>query len=161
MSTTAADALGRATRRLRDAPEPGWTRISDSVIAKVRATSRRTTPVAASLSDLPRTEAPVREGESTHVSDHVIATHLNRAITAAHPCALADVVLSLDGDMFLAASVHVVGEYGADLHVLGEQVRVTAIGVLTDLLGPHHPPLTLEQVDVRVSDITAGDPRRT
>jgi len=58
-------------------------------------------------------------------------------------------------------SLDVVGAYGADLHVLGEQVQVTAGGVLTDLLGPHHPPLTLEQVDVRVSDITAGDPRRT
>jgi len=39
------------------------------------------------------------------------------------------------------------------------QVRVTAIGVLTELLGPHHPPLTIEQV--RVSDVTQGDPRRT
>lgn len=100
-------------------------------------------------------------GESTHISDQVIATHLNRAITAAHRCPLADVVLSLDGDEFLAATLYVVGAYGADLHVLGEQVRVTAGGVLTDLLGPHHPPLTLEQVDVRVTDITAGDPRRT
>jgi len=159
--TTAADALARAALRLRDAPEPGWTQISDSVIAKVRATSRRTTPVAASTIDLPRTGEAPREGESTHVSDQVIATHLNRAITAAHPCALADVVLSLDGDQLLGASVHVVGAYGADLHVLGEQVRVTAIGVLTDLLGPHHPPLTIEQVHVRVSDITRGDPRRS
>lgn len=159
--TTAADALARAARRLRDAPEPGWTQISDAVIAKVRATSRRTTPVAASISDLPPSGESPREGESTHISDQVIATHLNRAITAAHRCALADVVLSLDGDEFLAATLYVVGAYGADLHVLGEQVRVTAIGVLTDLLGPHHPPLTLEQVDVRVSDITARDPRRT
>jgi len=37
------------------------------------------------------------------------------------------------------------------------QVRVTAIGVLTELLGPHHPPLTIEQVQVRVSDVTQGD----
>ena len=159
--TTAADALARAARRLRDAPKPGWTQISDAVLAKVRATSRRTTPVAASTSDLPRTGESPPGGESTHISDQVIATHLNRAITAAHRCALVDVVLSLDGDAFLAATLYVVGAYGADLHVLGEQVRVTAGGVLTDLLGPHHPPLTLEQVDVRVSDITAGDPRRT
>jgi len=41
------------------------------------------------------------------------------------------------------------------------QVRVTVIGVLTELLGPHHPPLTIEQVQVRVSDVTQGDPRRT
>ena len=107
MTTAAtADAVERAARQLRAAPEPGWVQISDAVLAKVRATSRRTTPVAAST------------------SDHVIATHLNRAITAAHRCALADVVPSLDGDQFLGASVHVVGAYGADLHVLGEQVRV-------------------------------------
>lgn len=61
----------------------------------------------------------------------------------------------------LAATLQVVGAYGADLHALGEQVRVTAIGVLTELLGPHHPPLTIEQVQVRVSDVTQGDPRRT
>lgn len=98
------------------------------MLAKVRATSRRTTPVAASTSDLPRTGESPREGASTHISDQVIATHLNRAITAAHPCALADVVLSLDGDEFLAATLNVVGAYGADLHVLGEQVQVTAGG---------------------------------
>ncbi len=159
--TTAADALARAARQARDAPEPGWVQISDAVLAKVRATSRRTTPIAASTSDLPPTGESPREGESTHISDHVIATHLNRAITAAHPCALADVVLSLDGDQFLGASVHVVGAYGADLHALGEQVRGTATTVLRELLGPHHPPLTIEQVHVRVSDITRGDPRRS
>jgi len=70
--TTAADALARAARRLRDAPEPGWTQISDAVLAKVRATSRRTTPVAASTSDLPRTGESPRERASTHVSDQAL-----------------------------------------------------------------------------------------
>ena len=65
MTTAAtADALARAARRLRDAPEPGWTQISDAVLAKVRATSRRTTPVAASTSDLPRTGESPREGRA-------------------------------------------------------------------------------------------------
>jgi len=157
--TPAQAALADASRRLAEAPEPGWVAIRDSVIAKVRSTARRTTPVAASTSDLTPAGVPAHEGESTHVSDHVIATHLNRAITEAHRCAPAEIVLPLAGDRFRAASVHVVGAYGADLHALGEAVRATATTVLTDLLGPQHPPLDIDQVEVLVDDVTADDPR--
>ncbi len=55
--------------------------------------------------------------------------------------------------------MHVVGAYGTDLHALGEAVRATATTVLTDLLGPQHPPLDIDQVEVRIEDVTAGDPR--
>lgn len=165
--TTAAEGaaveqtLADAGQRLRHAAEPEWFTISDSVIAKLRATARHTTPVAASTSDLIPAHEPRRDGETTHVSDQVIRTHLNAAVTAAHLCAPADVVLTLAGDVFVAASVHVVGAYGTDLHGLGEQIRHTAITVLTELLGPQHPPLDIDQVDVRISDITHGDPRLT
>jgi len=33
--------------------------------------------------------------------------------------------------------------------------------VLTDLLGPQHPPLDIDKVEVRVEDVTADDPRRS
>ncbi len=52
-----------------------------------------------------------------------------------------------------------VGAYGADLRELGEQVRRITSIVLAALLGPRDPPLSVDQVTVRVSDITALDPR--
>jgi len=102
---------------------------------------------------------PADEGESAHVSAHVIATHLNRAITTAHRRAPAEIVLVPGRWRLRTASVHVVGAYGTDLHALGEAVRATATTVLTDLLGPQHPPLDIDQVEVRIEDVTAGDPR--
>lgn len=154
------DALARATRELREAPQPGWTQIRDSVIGAVRATSRRTQPVRATI-DV-STEDAERGRDTLHITDQVLRTYLNRALTEASMSAPVDVAFDLDENSDChGADIDLVGAYGTDLQQLGEHTRRVAATVLSDLLGRPLPVVEPADVHVTVSDIIQGDPRTT
>ncbi len=154
------DALNRATRELRDAPQPGWTQIRDSVIGAVRATSRRTQPIRAST-DV-SAEGAGRGRDTLHITDQVLRTYLNRALTDTSMAAPADIAFDLDENNDChGADVDLVGAYDTDLQQLGHHTRQVTATVLGDLLGHPAPTMKPDDVHVTVTDITHGDPRTT
>ena len=153
------DALNRATRELRDAPQPGWTQIRDSVIGAVRATSRRTQPIRATSAP---TENADRGYDSLHITDQVLRTYLNRALTDTTMSTPVDIAFDLDENNDChGADVDLIGAYGTDLQQLGEHTREVTATVLSDLLGHPAPTIEPDDVHVTVTDITPGDPRST
>ncbi len=111
------DALNRATRELRDAPQLGWTQIRDSVIGAVRATSRRTQPIRATSAP---TENADRGYDSLHITDQVLRTYLNRALTDTTMSTPVDIAFDLDENNDChGADVDLIGAYGTDLQQLG------------------------------------------
>ena len=153
------DALNRATRELRDAPQPGWTQIRDSVIGAVRATSRRTQPIRANSAP---TENPDRGYDSLHITDQVLRTYLNRALTDTTMSTPVDIAFDLDENNDChGADINLIGAYGTDLQQLGEHTREVTATVLSDLLGHPAPTIEPDDVYVTVTDITPGDPRST
>ena len=153
------DALARATRALRNAPEPGWTQIADSVIGAVRATSRRTHPIRATTAP---TENADRGHDTLHITDQVLRTYLNQALTDTSMSTPADIAFDLDENNDChGADIDLVGAYGTDLQQLGEHTRRLTATVLHDLLGHPPPIMDPDDVHVTVTDITPGDPRTT
>ena len=156
------DLLGRAAHALREAPNPGWASIRDSVVDAVRAASRPAWPVLAQPATT--TTAPdtgrAADLDCTFVSTRVLTNQLSRLLSEQHQCAVAEVHLDLHGEHLHAAGLDIVAPYGTDLHTLGAQVGNTATDILTDHLGPWDTSTT-GAVSVRVTDITHGDPRLT
>ena len=156
------DLLGRAAHALRDAPNPGWASIRDSVVDAVRAASRPAWPVLAQPATTttgPDADPPVAL-DRTLVSTRVLTDQLSRLLSEQHRCAVAEVHLDLQGEHLHAAVLDIVAAQGTDLHALGAQVGDTAADILTDHLGPWDTSTT-GAVSVRVTDITRGDPRLT
>lgn len=141
------EILARAARELRDAPsEPRWVDISSSIISKVRATTRRTWPVDGTFPTSP----PGREGDSLRISDHVVRTAILRELKGVHGSQPTEISLYLDDHTCTGMSLAVVGAYGSDLQLVGDELARIAIGVVADVLGLQ---LTRDDVDVRVDDI--------
>ncbi|AYJ47687.1 hypothetical protein [Rhodococcus sp. P1Y] len=139
--------LDRAARELREQPEePRWLDISSNILSKVRSTTRRTWPVDARY--------PVardgRDADTLRVSDHVARRAVLGALTGVHGCQPIDISLYLDEHVCTGLSISVVGVYGSDLQVVGNDLAGIAIGVLGEVLGIS---LTRDDVDVRVDDI--------
>lgn len=153
------DAVGRATRELRDGPQPGWTQIRDSVIGAVRATPRRTQPIRATTAP---SENADRGRDTLHITDQVLRAYLNRALTDTSMSTPADIAFALDENNHChGADIDLVGAYGTDLQELGQHTRqVTAI-TLDELLGRSESTMDPDDVHVTVTDITPGDPRTT
>ena len=127
--------LERAARELREAPqEPRWVDISNTIISRVRATTRRTWPVDAAYPTAP----PDRASDSLRVSDHVVRTAILRALSGVHE------------HVCTGLSVAVVGAYGEDLQAVGNELAAIAISVVHELLGVD---LVRADIDVRVDDI--------
>lgn len=139
--------LERAARELREAPEePRWVDISNTIVSRVRATTRRTWPVDAAYPTAP----PNRASDSLRVSDHVVRTAILRALSGVHDSQPTDIALYLDEHVCTGLSVAVVGAYGKDLQAVGNELAAIAISVVRELLGVD---LVRADIDVRVDDI--------
>lgn len=153
------DVVGRATRELRDAPEPGWTQIRDSVIGAVRVTSRRTQPIRATTAASEKTD---RGRDTLHITDQVLRAYLNRALTDTSVSTPADIAFALDENNDChGADIDLVGAYGTDLQQLGQHTRQVTATILGELLGRSESTLEPDDIHVTVTDITPGDPRTT
>jgi hypothetical protein len=148
--------LARAASSLKDQPtDASWIDISDSIISRIRASTRRTWPIDAEYPTA-ATE-PERADDTLRISDHVVRTAIRRALSGVHGAAPTAVDLYLDEHTCTGARIDVVGAYGDDLHAVGDALAAIALATLTDLLGPVHG-LTHAQIDVHVHDIDDVDP---
>lgn len=144
--------LARAASSLKEVPvDPRWIDISDSILSKIRTTTRRTWPVEAEYATAATT--PERAGDTVRVSDHVVRTTLRRALAGVHGAEPTAIDLYLDGHRCTGVHITVVGVYGDDLQAAGDDLAVIALDVLHTVLGPTSPALTRADVDVHVQDV--------
>jgi hypothetical protein len=160
MAMTPGDAhsvLARAARSLRDQPvDAGWIDISDSIISKVRTTTRRTWPVDAEY--VTAATDPERKADTLRVSDHVVRTAVRRALAGVHGAEPTAIDLYLDEHACTGAYVDIVGVYGDDLQAVGDELAIIVVETLTELLGPVRE-LTRADIDVHVNDIDDAEPQ--
>ncbi|MDA2892526.1 hypothetical protein PDG61_16515 [Mycolicibacterium sp. BiH015] len=123
------DALARASRVLRAAPEPGWSAIEQSVIEAVRQTPRAGWPIA--VADPAPGSAPGR----IRVSDLVVRTLVARQLTNDPDVTLRDVEVALDGETLQAVRIEVSGRFGSDLPGAAARVRALAETVVAETTG--------------------------
>ena len=143
--------LARAARSLKEQPvDARWIDISDSIISRVRATTRRTWPVEAEFPTAATSSD--RQADTLRISDHVVRTAVRRALAGVHGAEPTAIDLYLDGHTCTGAHIDVVGVYGDDLQAAGAHLAAIALATLNDLLGLV-PALTRADIDVRVNDI--------
>ena len=149
--------LARASRSLRDQPvDARWIDISESIISRVRTTTRRTWPVDA---EYPTAATdPERKADTLRVSDHVIRTAVRRALAGVHGAEPTAIDLYVDEHTCTGAHIDIVGVYGDDLQAVGDELAAIVLTTLTDLLGPVRE-LTRADVDVHVNDIDHAETR--
>ena len=143
--------LARAARGLKEQPvDARWIDISDSIISRVRATTRRTWPVDAEYPTA--ATQPERKADTLRISDHIVRSAVRRALAGVHGAEPTAIDLYLDGHTCTGAHIEIVGVYGDDLQAEGAHLAAIALATLNDLLGSV-PPLTRADIDVRVNDI--------
>lgn len=148
--------LARAARSLKEQPvDARWIDISDSIISRVRATTRRTWPVDAQFDTAPSDSD--RAADTLRISDHVVRSAVRRALAGVHGAEPTAVDLYVDGHTCTGAHIDIVGVYGDDLQAAGEHLAAIALATLNDMLGSV-PPLTRADIDVRVNDIKTTAP---
>jgi hypothetical protein len=141
--------LARAARSLQEAPvDARWVDISDSIVSKVRASTRRTWPIDAEYET--RATDFARSGDTLRISDQVVRTAMRRALAGVHGAQPTAIDLYLDEHRCTGARVDIVGVYGDDLQAVGDELADIALAVLDDVLGA---PLTRADIDVHVNDI--------
>ena len=140
------DALARATRALREAPEPGWGDVADRVRTRLRTVSRPGRPLT------------VREDRAgvVQVDTRVVVDAVRRAVTSlpgTRPVAV-DVVAA--GTRAVSVRIEVAVRFGSDVHAAADAVRDRTREVVKTLLGAPRP-VDVMVVDVMVVDVTVVD----
>lgn len=144
--------LARAASSLKEVPvDPRWIDISDSILSKIRTTTRRTWPVEAEFATT--ATASERQDDTLRVSDHVVRTTLRRALAGVHGAEPTAIDLYLDDHRCTGVHITVVGVYGDDLQAAGDHLAAIALDVLHSVLGPTTPALSRADVDVHVQDV--------
>lgn len=151
------ELLARATRDLREAPEPGWAEISEAVVGAVRAATRHTSPVAARLGlGASADPAAPERGDTLRIADAVLAHYVGRAVGSVAGCSPVRVDLRLDdAQRCTGMGVDVAVAWDLDLPVVADHARDAAAATLAELLGDDAPGPG--DVDVRVVDVTTDD----
>lgn len=146
--------LGRAIENLRAAPtEPRWVDISSSVLSKIRATTRRTTPLDARFPTAPAE----REHDTLRISDAVVTRAIRQALLRAGAIEISSIALYLDESICTGAEVSVTGTYGDDLRSLGSQFADAAVAVLDAVLGPPMPDRSARDIQIHFVDVHEND----
>ncbi|MEO6880395.1 MAG: hypothetical protein ABI181_05490 [Mycobacteriaceae bacterium] len=135
--------------------EPGWDAAQGGVLRAVRRSQRRSFPVLAEMVE----PAGSRVGDRLLVSEQVLRVMLARAVAAALPCVVTDVRTELARTELRGLHLVVRAGYGASLHQLAAQVRTHALAAVAEVLGPQVAARVSAEVNVRVDDVTAADPR--
>lgn len=154
---TAGDSdpvLARAASSLRDQPvDAQWIDISESIIRRLRVTTRRTWPIDA---EYPTTATePDRSADTLRISDHVVRTAMRRALAGVRGAQPVAIDLYLDEHTCTGAFIDIVGLYGDDLQAVGDELAGIVLTTLAEVLGPVRH-LTRDDIDVHVHDIDDG-----
>jgi hypothetical protein len=156
MALTPTDPLDRAVAAARAEEPEDWATVSKGIRRRVRATVLPSRPIVVVAPD--GTLDQDVHGSRTYLSSRVVRTRL-RQVLGSLPGATAERIdLDIDGeDRLIRVEVDLVCAYGTVLPALAELARQQTARVVADLLGDGcRPP-----VDVTVSDVVPGDPRRT
>ena len=132
-----SDALDRATRALREAPEPGWGDVADRLRTRLRTVSRPGRPLT------------VREDRAgvVQVDTRVVVDAVRRAVASLPGTRPVAVVVVAAGTRATSVRVDVAVRFGADAHAAADAVRDRTREVLQTLLDAPRP------VDVTVVDV--------
>jgi hypothetical protein len=152
MTPDGADpVLTRAARSLKNQPvDARWIDISDSIISRVRLTTRRTWPVDAEYPTA--ATQPERKADTLRISDHIVRSTVRRALAGVHGAEPTAIDLYLDEHVCTGARIDIIGVYGDDLQAAGDDLAAIALSTMNELLGPVRQ-LTRADIDVHVNDI--------
>ena len=141
-----SDALARATRALREAPEPGWGDVAHRLRTRLRTVSRPGRPLT------------VREDRAgvVQVDTRVVVDAVRRAVAPLPSTRPVAVVVVAAGTRAMSVRVDVAVRFGSDAHAAADAVRDRTRGVLQTLLGGPRP-VDVMVVDVTVADVTVSD----
>ncbi len=131
------DALARATRALREEPEPGWRDVMQRVSRTVREVSRPGRPLLVDESSA---------GELS-VDQRVVVDVVRRALERVPGCRPVGVAVASSGRAVTSLQVEVWARYGDDVVAVAAAARSAVTGSLADVLGRACP------VDVVVVDV--------
>lgn len=163
------EVVARAAVAIREQPQPGWVDISHVVLSTLRAATRHSWPVHATLGNLASEDtdnlSPVcareltrlRSRDSLHIADQVVVDAVRTALDPVTGCIPSTIDLDLDGDICRGVRIEVIGAYARDLVAVAAEVRVAARRALLRVLGPEWDASRLV-IDVLVSDIAADLP---
>lgn len=156
MAMTQTGPLERAIDAARAEQPDDWQSVSDSVKQKIRATITPSRPVVVVERD-GRTEQD-DHGSRTYVASRVLRRALREALASRPDLTAERIDLTIDDDDRLAqVEVDIVCSYGTVLTTAADEARAAIEAVAVALVGPGSRPV----VDVTVSDVVVGDPRRT
>lgn len=156
MAMTRTGPLERAIDAARAEEPDDWQSVSDSVKQRIRATITPSRPVVVVERD-GSTEQD-EHGSRTYVAARVLRRALREALASRPDLAAERIDLTIDDDDRLTqVEVDIVCAYGTVLTAAAEDARAAVDAVAVAMLGAGTRPV----VDVTVSDVVVGDPRRS
>lgn len=136
--------LDRAAQELRDEETPSWVAASAAILATLRRTTRRTTPVDAAFPG-------GAGGDSLRIGDHVVRLSILRSLGDL-PSRVRAVDLTLEGRTVTGAELDIAIPYLQDLDHLVAAIETRVTEALREILGTTVPS---EGVRIHVVDVLA------
>lgn len=156
MALSPTGPLERAVEAARAEEPDDWQSVSDSVKQKIRATITPSRPVVVVEGD--GTTDQDGHGSRTYVASRVLRGALRDVLRERPDLTAERIDLTIgDDDRLTQVEVDIVCAYGTVLTAAAEEARLAVESVAVALLGAGTRPV----VDVTVSDVVVGDPRRT
>lgn len=135
--TPASGALARATRALRDEPDPGWPELAEQVSRRLRTVSRPGRPLTLQASAT----------GTLRVDQRVVVDTVRRAAAQVPGCRPVGVDVETDAQQVARVRLEVWASYGSDVVAVAEAARVAVSDSLLEVLARVCP------VDVAVVDV--------
>jgi len=142
--------LAAATQALRQHVDDRWVEMSDRVLSKALAATRRSLPVRAH---------DLGGGGALYVSEQVLTAHIRDAIAPIPAAAPTQIHIHADtGHHCTGITIEITVQYKEPVIPIADQIRNRSETVLQTLLGPGTPQVTVATMHVHVSDVTTDDP---
>lgn len=152
------DPLDRALEVARHEETPGWTEVSESVMARVRRLVMPAALVRTFGDDGQVARGPF--GSTVLVSGRVLVPLLRRVVDS--PTRAVDAIdVEVDDDRCTSVRVSLVGSYGTDLQEEGAKVHEIVTQTIRSVLGPDPDFDPSTDVEVQFVDVVDGDPHTT
>jgi len=142
--------LAAATQALRQHVDDRWVEMSDRVLSKALAATRRSLPVRAH---------DLGGGGALYVSEQVLTAYIRDAIAPIPAAAPTQIHIHADtGHHCTGITIEITVQYKEPVIPIADQIRNRSETVLQTLLGPGTPQVTVATMHVHVSDVTTDDP---
>ncbi|GGC75230.1 hypothetical protein IEU95_01200 [Hoyosella rhizosphaerae] len=140
--------LQRAAQEVReDDDNDSWLRVTESIFAKVRASTRHSVPLRAELSaDL------VARGDQLFITDIVVKQILRDALEGIGGTAPLRMHFDIDNGICQGIEIDLTAEYGTDLKKSSRDIRNLVHEVLRVELGS--AATTPENIKIHIADVT-------